>query len=710
MNDAMKFRTYLMAVLLVSVTIPCFVMSGLQYKMASEDIAKEERVQQQLSESTGKELLSRIQIAQHLLLTASEFVKIEGLKDSGRINKFLESLRENFPDFLNIHIDNASGFSVSFSPERNSRGESNIGVDHTGRDHWLNRTTENRVQVSGLVNAQGAATGNIINLSTPITQDKRIMGYAVAAVNLKKLAEQVLPQSSPERYEIAIADGSGKIIFSTSKHFPIPEIFPSAAIEKVKEEGTAWVSLNFGKDKEEFFRSYLSSVPEAGWIVAVLSSQKAREELIWKIALSNGLAWLSILLLTAIASIFVSSPLVNSIGKLSSQITAGRSRPLKGEVVTIPKELRMLQHKFSSVSSQLNHANTELFELNAKLQDEVEKQVKKVTEREGVMTAVFTGLSEGLVLLDENNILRFANEASVNIFGKELAGKSLDTLFEEKTIQRLKAGGTLPVICPLDNGKVLSLRLFFLADSEYLKKALFIRDVTSEEQLNKLKEDLIGVVAHELKSPLSAIRLEAEEIRRMSGLDEVKEKADELLRDSDSMKKLIESWLDVSRMEAGAYQIHKELCMLAPLVRKALRITRANGDFDFNVDIHEDAKIIWVDRDAFVQILTNLISNAVRYGHPERKPVISLEAYKEDNNLILTFTDNGVGIEPSKINKVFEKFYQVEMNSKRKPGGTGLGLVIVKGLIELHQGSIKIQSEVGRGTVFIITLPLPEAK
>ena len=127
------------------------------------------------------------------------------------------------------------------------------------------------------------------------------------------------------------------------------------------------------------------------------------------------------------------------------------------------------------------------------------------------------------------------------------------------------------------------------------------------------------------------------------------------------------------------------------------------------MDIHEDAKIIWVDRDAFVQILTNLISNAVRYGHPERKPVISLEAHKEDNNLILTFTDNGVGIEPSKINKVFEKFYQVEMNSKRKPGGTGLGLVIVKGLIELHQGSIKIQSEVGRGTVFIIILPLPEA-
>ena len=170
----MKFRTYLMAVLLVSVTIPCFVMSGLQYKMASEDIAKEERVQQQLSESTGKELLSRIQIAQHLLLTASEFVKIEGLEDSGRINKFLESLRENFPDFLNIHIDNASGFSVSFSPERNSQGQSNIGVDHTGRDHWLNRTTENRVQVSGLVNAQGAATGNIINLSTPITQDKEL--------------------------------------------------------------------------------------------------------------------------------------------------------------------------------------------------------------------------------------------------------------------------------------------------------------------------------------------------------------------------------------------------------------------------------------------------------------------------------------------------------------------------------------------------------
>ena len=84
--------------------------------------------------------------------------------------------------------------------------------------------------------------------------------------------------------------------------------------------------------------------------------------------------------------------------------------------------------------------NTELFELNSKLQDEVEKQVKKVTGKEGVMTAVFTGLSEGLVLLDENDVLRFANEASVNIFGNELAGKSLDMLFEEKNGSKLKAG------------------------------------------------------------------------------------------------------------------------------------------------------------------------------------------------------------------------------------------------------------------------------
>ena len=682
----MKFRTYLMAVLIVSVTIPCFVMSGLQYKMASEDIAKEERIQQQLSESTGKELLARLKIAQHLLLTASEFVKIEGLEDTSRTDKFLESLRQNFPDFLNIHIDNSSGFSVSFSPENNDKGESNIGVDHTQRDHWRNRQTKDKVHVSGLVNAQGAASGNIINLSTAIIQNKKIIGYAVAAVNLKKLAEQVLPRSSPDRYEIAICDGSGKIIFSTANRFSIPEVLPKSEIAQVKDGGTAWVSLNFGKEAEELIRGYLSSVPEAGWIVAVLSSQKAREELIWKIALSNGLVWLSILILTIVASIFVSTPLVSSIGKLSSQITAGRSRPLKSEVVTIPKELKVLQHKFSMVSSQLNHANTELSELNEKLQEEVDRQVKTATEREVIMTAVFKGLSEGLVLFDGEDKLRFA----------------------ESSIPLLKAGRLDPVVCRMSNGLVVSLRLFSLVNSGYLKKAVFIRDVTSEEQLNKLKEDLIGVVAHELKTPLSALRLQAEEMKNMTNLEDIKEKAHELLHDTDSMKLLIESWLDVSRMEAGAYRIHKELCSIVPLVKKAVRMASAAGDFDFNLQIAEEAKIIWADRDAFVQIMTNLLSNAVRYADSSRYPSITLKALKKRENLVLLLSDNGVGIEPSKVSKVFEKFYQVEMDSKRKPGGTGLGLVIVKGLVELHQGSIKIQSQLGVGTTFIISLPYPE--
>ena len=121
MKKEMKFRTYLMAVLLVSVTIPCFVMSGLQYKMASEDIAKKrKRVQQQLSESTGKRAVVSDSNCAASSSDCFRVRKIEGLKDSERINKFLESLRENFPDFLNIHIDNASGFSVSFSPEEKS--------------------------------------------------------------------------------------------------------------------------------------------------------------------------------------------------------------------------------------------------------------------------------------------------------------------------------------------------------------------------------------------------------------------------------------------------------------------------------------------------------------------------------------------------------------------------------------------------------------
>lgn len=699
-----------MAVLVVSVTIPCLVMTGLQYKMAREDIAKEELIQQQLSESTGKALLSRIKIAQHLLLTAVEFVKIAGLQDTNQVNKFLDSLRANFPDFLNIHIDNERGFSVAFSPESNSLGENNIGIDHKERDHWLHRSSREGVRVSGLVNAQGAATGNIINVSAPIIKDGELKGYAVAAVNLTKLAEQVLPQSFSKKYEIAIADGRGKIIFSTANHMDLPHKFPIELVKKVKRFNTVWTSFEFDEQNEdkEMFQAYLSSVPEAGWLVGVVSSQKDKEQVVWNIVLSNGLVWLSILLLTAVASVFVSRPLVESISKLSSQISAGRTRPSKEEIVTGPKELKMLQHKFSIVSSQLNRANADLSYLNSKLREEVEFQVKKLTEREVMMISVFKGLSEGLLLCDGKDVVRFANEAAVRILGKEFTGKPLEEIFAQAANSEGILDALKEVKYETADKTVLSLQPFILVNSGYLKKGLFIRDVTSAEQLNRLKDDLIGVVAHELKSPLSAIRLQAEEIRTLSESEGIKEKADNLIRDSDSMKKLIESWLDVSRLEAGAYRINKELCLIAPLIKKAVRISSVNGVFEFELHLEEAARIAWIDREAFVQVMTNLLSNSVRYADPERHPRILLEVRKEDKQLLLRYSDNGIGIEPSKVDKVFEKFYQVEMNTKRKPGGTGLGLVIVKGLIELHGGSVRIKSIKGEGTTFIINFPYPE--
>ncbi len=112
---------------------------------------------------------------------------------------------------------------------------------------------------------------------------KRIIGYAVAAVNLKSWPRAGSSSIfSPERYEIAIADGSGKIIFSTSRHFPIPEIFPPAAIEKVKEDGTAWVSLNFWKRQRRVFQKLFIVRTRGGVDSCSFELSKEREELIWK--------------------------------------------------------------------------------------------------------------------------------------------------------------------------------------------------------------------------------------------------------------------------------------------------------------------------------------------------------------------------------------------------------------------------------------------
>jgi signal transduction histidine kinase len=225
----------------------------------------------------------------------------------------------------------------------------------------------------------------------------------------------------------------------------------------------------------------------------------------------------------------------------------------------------------------------------------------------------------------------------------------------------------------------------------------------------RLKNDIIGMVAHELKSPLATIRMQAEMLA--SGAvtekdDEFKEITGDMQTEVDRLRALIENWLNVARLDAGSYVVKRRPIVFKDMVAEATNIVRRTGDLQVSLEDETGLATLPMDREGAQLITVNLLSNSVRYADPSRPAKVRIRVEIIGGQIVYTVSDNGIGIPKEYLGKIFDRFFQVNMGSKRSAGGTGLGLVIVEGIVRLHGGSISVTSEVGRGTTFVIRVPL----
>jgi PAS domain S-box-containing protein len=233
------------------------------------------------------------------------------------------------------------------------------------------------------------------------------------------------------------------------------------------------------------------------------------------------------------------------------------------------------------------------------------------------------------------------------------------------------------------------------------------RDITAAREVEQLKADFISTISHELRTPLTSIKgataLLLEQVPADSGnalelLQMVRNNSERLLR-------LINDLLDASKIEAGKLTIRKQPCDPARLLERAVSgMTGYAEEYGVTVttDFARGLAPIVVDPDRVEQIMSNLLSNAVKYSH--RGDAVTVRARSEGANVRVDIVDTGVGIPASALPRLFEKFSQVDRGGRNRPG-TGLGLVISKGLIEAHGGSISVSSTEGDGTTFTFTLP-----
>jgi signal transduction histidine kinase len=238
---------------------------------------------------------------------------------------------------------------------------------------------------------------------------------------------------------------------------------------------------------------------------------------------------------------------------------------------------------------------------------------------------------------------------------------------------------------------------------------LMYRNVSRELALAKLKSDFVSNVSHELRTPLALIRLYAEtlELGRISNRTKHQEYYEIIRKESERLTSLINNILDFSRIEAGKKEYSFRETDVADLVRSTLESYRfeieQNG-FYFEQKIANNVPPLQVDREAIARSLLNLVNNAVKYSANEK--YLGVHLYHRDGRVNLEVVDHGIGIPPKEQPKIFEKFYRVGDPLVHNTKGSGLGLALVRHIVRAHGGEVRVESAPGRGSKFIITLPV----
>jgi PAS domain S-box-containing protein len=337
--------------------------------------------------------------------------------------------------------------------------------------------------------------------------------------------------------------------------------------------------------------------------------------------------------------------------------------------------------------------------------------------------AAIDSLYDPVIVTDAEGCVTKLNPAAEEIFGSESenAGKHVGEIARDQLIagavaealrsQRPVAGEGAVSVLPLavdGSERAFRLRTTPMRDNEkYLLGAVtLLEDITHLREIDRLKSEFIATASHELRTPLTSVQMGVYLLLEGS-VGELTDKQQEVLeacrQDCDRLDKLMRDLLDLSKIEAGESQPHLAPVRARDLITTAVRELRPQVEtkgLQLLVDAPIDLPSVMVDRAQIERVISNLVSNAIRYTkHGE----IKISAEHRDAHVAVSVYDTGLGIPSAYLPRIFDKFVQVPGVST---GGVGLGLNISKSIVEAHGGQISVQSEVGRGTTFTFTLPL----
>ncbi len=357
---------------------------------------------------------------------------------------------------------------------------------------------------------------------------------------------------------------------------------------------------------------------------------------------------------------------------------------------------------------------TARIELDRMRRDQERASVHIRTQQE----ALFNSMAEGLLLVDRNGLIQLANQAFIALF--DVRGDIRDKSIVEAlklpelaevvaTLSREKQVLGYEIKLPWPNERWLQVNASAALDTAGRPQGaiLVFHDLTRLKQLENTRKEFVANVSHELRTPLSLIKGYVETL--LEGAKDNPEVAAKFLatidRNAERLKLLIEDLLTISELESGRMKLNLEPVSLRTIIEKVLSDFRSRAQAR-GVKVITDVSELTVraDPDRLEQVLSNLVDNAIKYGRQDGNVTIAARVAGE-GEIEVSVQDDGPGIPPGALERVFERFYRVDKARSREQGGTGLGLAIVKHLVQSHGGRVWARSEVGRGATFFLALP-----
>jgi PAS domain S-box-containing protein len=396
-------------------------------------------------------------------------------------------------------------------------------------------------------------------------------------------------------------------------------------------------------------------------------------------------------------------------------------------VLTRAMEVRRLRSENIQLEGRVRERTAELTRTNATLQREVierQRAEEAVRRKEEYFRSLTENALDLVALLDAKGMVRYVSPSVSSLVGyssQEFASHHSLTFLHADDGVRVR--GAFARLLETPGGTAnLEYRLQHKDGSYRMVEAVFhnlltnpavagvvvnARDVTERQEALRLKEEMVATVSHELRTPLSAILGFAE---LLSTHIYPREKQQAMLKfvlsESKRLKALINDFLDIQRLHSGRVVYHfAAVDMDALLHGAAAPFIHQEGHEKYTIQVQSSQGLpyVYADTDRIQQVMVNLLSNAIKFSPQGGK--ITVGAYAEGSHVKVWVTDPGLGIPREEIPRLFHKFYRVESKEMRKIGGTGLGLSLVKQIVEAHQGTVGVASEIGKGSTFFFTLP-----